>query len=746
MRTVKRAAALAAVLPCLLGAALPLPPQGRAAASPPALTAATRKRPPVTVALTKLTPKTVRADSEIQIGGSAHNRSGRRIDGVTIRLRYRSVPVTSRGQIEQLAKAANPSALPNALPPQPLQVTAAGARQNWTIGTTAKALGLRTFGVYPVGVEVLNSAQQVVGGVTTFLTFVPKGQKPNRVTIGWVLPLIDRQHRANDQTFLDDRLEKDLAAGGRLHDLVTAASTTAAPVTWGIDPALLDDVRYMASRNYVVRPPGSEKSVQKAKSTAAAAWLEALKKASANDPYFTLPYADPDVVALVRAAQPKPARDLAIAFDRRNTGVATEVLGRAANSRIAWPPSGAAGQGTLDQLAGHALKDGGAFLMSSSQFEDPAVGLPNATTALPTLTQGTERALLYDETLNEVVSGGSAAPGGALLTEQRFLAETAMIAAEAPNVRRTVVIAPDRHWNPAGGVAKNLLAFTSGAPWLDAASLGKIEAERPQARTFRGYKDDYEVYELGAGHLEQVRGIARRAATFRAVMTDPINISYERAVLRVQSAAWRGRAGPAKRARVELAEALAQEMGLVRIVTTKNRRVNMAGSSGRLPVTIENTLPGQSVRVRLTATSENSAKLRLGELDADEQTIELSPGERVQRWIPAEAAGNGNFGVHLGLEIPGSGGREFGEGADITVRTTGYGRLALLITGGGLAVLFVGVGVRALRARRRRKAEAAGDGSGSAPGEPGPPLAGPRGPFEDSRATAPDSAGTGTPG
>ncbi|MFA1546349.1 DUF6049 family protein [Actinomadura chokoriensis] len=727
MRAVKRAVALAALLPCVAMAA-PTTLASPAYARRTSASAQVMTKAQVAMALTKVDPKTVTATSPIEISGLARNRSGRQLPGLSVRLRYSVQPVTSRSQLDQFA-ASPPNALPATGPEKQMPGAATpGVKQSWTFKTTAKELGLRapagTPGVYPVGVEVLNSARQVVGGLTTFVTFMPKERHFNPVAVSWVLPLADRMHRTNDRTFIDDDLAKAVAPGGRLSRLVDAASGTGTPVTWAIDPALLDDVQQIASDDYTVRAPGAKKGERKTKSAAAATWLTALKDASKKDPYFTLPYADPDVVALVRRKTP---RDVGVAFDERNTAVASKVLGRAANAHVAWPPSGAAGPGTVDQLAKNALKDGGSFLMSSSQFQDPAAGaLPNATTTLQTH-QGARKALLYDEKLNQIVSEGSGT--GALLTEQRFLAETAMIAAEAPNRQRTVVVAPDRYWNPTGSLAKNLLKYTKAASWMNEVQLSKMESAEPQGRVFNGYSDDYQQYELGDAHLSQVQAISRQAAAFQAVMSGPVKISYERAMLRMESAAWRTSPRQARAARKQVEDELTSEMRLVRIVTTKSKRVLMGGSSGRLPVLVENRLSGQAVKVRLVATSENNAKLRLGTLTDEDAVIELRPGERAQRWIPAQAAGNGNFHIQVELRSAGPDGRTYGGGESITVTVTGYGRLALLITGGGLAVLFVGVGVRAIRARRRRKAEAAGDGStgmGSAgAGEQGSGFPGP---------------------
>ncbi|MES9540577.1 DUF6049 family protein [Actinomadura sp. NPDC000600] len=737
VKAVGRALALAALMPCLAMAASPAmasPAAVRArtpAKAPAGAPAATQARAQVALALTKITPKTVTAKSKIEISGAARNRTEHALAGLTMRLRYSAQPVTSRSQLDQLATGQQ-TALPNVAPQQqPLaQASRPGVTQGWSFRTTARQLGLRepvgTPGVYPMRVEVVNSAQQVVGGLTTFLTLMPKQRSFKPVAVGWVLPLIDRMHRANDRTFIDDDLGKELAPGGRLRRLVDAAAATNTPVTWAIDPALLDDVRQMASGAYYVKAPGAKKAVRKEKSTVAATWLTALKSASKGDPYFVLPYGDADITALVRH---KMNRDVRIAFDARNTSLVAEILGRRPDARIAWPASGLGGPDTLGALARYPLKDGGSLLMSSAQFDNPPSGAqPNATTALQTQL-GVRKALVYDQAVTQILGEGSRSASRALLSEQRFLAETAMIAAEAPSVPRTLVVAPDRHWDPADGLAKNLLTYTKGAGWLREVPLRSVEAAQPQDRPLRAYSDSDEKYELGDVHLRQTGAIATRAATFQAVMTGPVKISYERAVLRLESVAWRSSQGRAKRARRELEDELRADMQLVRVVPPKNRRVLMGGSSGRLPVLVENRLTGQAVKVRLVVTSKNTAKLQLGGLEPDDAVIELGPGERAQRWIPAQAAGNGNFDVRLDLQIPDAGGRTYGDGETITVTVTGYGRLALLITGGGLAVLFVGVGVRGIRARRRRKAEAAGDGStgmgSTGTGEPGSGLPGP---------------------
>ncbi|GAA3962523.1 DUF6049 family protein [Actinomadura viridis] len=729
MRTVIRAVGVTALLSCVMVGMAPAVP-ALPAEPEPDRGGQSRARAQIALALGRVSPKTATSsgrNSKITVQGTVENRSGHQLQGVTVRLRTSAQRMSSRSQLAQYASG-QPSSL-TGLPAQ-AQLPAAngtGGRATFSLSTTTAAIGLRTFGVYPIGVEVVNQYGQVLAGVNTFITFVPNQRSFKPLSVAWVWPLIDRQHRAADDTFIDDQLAADMAPGGRLSGLVDAAATTNTPVTWSIDPALMDDVHTMASGPYTVKAPRAAKGTRKPKSAAAATWLNSLRSASKNDPYFTVPYADPDAVALVRN---KMSNHLAIAY--ANSSVASQVIGRQPTVQMAWPPSGMAGQSTLNELAKLGRLGNGAFLMSSAAFTDPAQGYtPSAATRLAT-EEGPKRTVVYDETLNKIVSADTRSPGTAVLAEQRFLAETAMITAEAPDLARSLVIAPDRRWNPAPAFAKNLLAYTSGASWMRKTPLDKITGATPQDRVYRGYPDAMEAYELDSLYLDQVADISRTAARFTSVMVEPVTMTYRRAVLRMESTAWRGRTRykRAVLARQELRERLQDDMGQVRIITTENQRVSLAGSSGRIPITVVNDLPDQTIEVRLEVVPENTARLQIGQTEDQDEVIRLGPGQKLPRWIPVRAAGNGNARVNVRLKSADD--RAFGEKVTITVRTTGYGRLALLITGGGLAVLFVGVGVRATRARRRRKAEAAGEGSTGV----GPAATG-------STAPAPPSAGAG---
>ncbi|RFU43630.1 hypothetical protein DZF91_00165 [Actinomadura logoneensis] len=733
-------AALTALVPCVLACTAPgafaLPTGGTAAtgaklvssasaagpASPqtaalPAAEPGREQQGKVALALSSVSPKAAEASGKrgkVQITGTVQNHTGRQLPGLTIRMRYSGSPLTSRSQLERYA-AAQPSALLAGVGLRPVQLTKAAVpngSQSFSLSANTADIGMRNFGVYPVGVEVVNAAQEVVAGVTTFVTFAPKAGDVKPVKIGWVWPLIDRQHRTSGNVFTDDDLNAQMAKGGRLGGLVSAAAATRTPVTWAVDPALLDDARQMASGSYEVQGLRDDRSVKKPKSSAAESWLKSLKLAMKSDQYFALPYADPDVVALVRNKQ---NNQVALAY--RNAQTATDVLGAQPSTPMAWPPLGVAGPGTLRQLVKYGRVTGPILMSSDNAFGPSATGSTPSAVTTAQVDNRPHGVLTYDDKLTEILDQNSRAPGGKVLTEQRFLAETAMITAERPQAAgRTLVVAPGRHWNPSPELARQLLADSASVPWLKAESLDKIAHAKPEQRQQKDYPDEFQGYELGPGYLDQVHRIQEEANSFASIVVNSPSPVYERAVLRLESVSWRGKPSAAYAARRRVSDQLSDATGAVKVVS---KQTGLAGNSGMVHITVANDLPDQTVRVVVNVASENTAKLQIGKLEG-RSPIDLGPGDKVTRNLPVTANGNGRF--RLLIRLMSADGEEYGKPYVVTVRTTGYGRTSLVITGGALAVLFVGVGVRAMRARRRRKAEAAGDGrTGTEPatGAPG---------------------------
>jgi hypothetical protein len=680
--------------------------------------AARQHRAPGGLVIESISPVAAAPTSKIVITGYLQNSSNQPITGLTVRLRFSHRAVASRGELAQQAGgAAAPLLLQIGHPQRFARPVAPGARQAWRLATTSEELGFTSFGVYPLSVEADDAAGRVIGAQRTFMTFVPKDykQRLKPTQIAWVWPMMDVPHRTINDRFRDDHLAASLAAGGRLNDLVAAARTSKFPLTWAIDPALVDDARTMTSP-YTIEGARHPKSGRHPKSDAAARWLADLKSAVGGQAYFATPYADPDVAALVHRGR---VGDLKYAYSAPGTEAVRSTIGRPPEP-IAWPPEGAADQNTLNQLSrlGSRL-----FLLSSDVLPGaPALTYtPSAAVALQT-SHGTKYAVAGDQPISSAIAD-TRGPGAEVLAEQRFLAETALVTAERPGLQRTVVVVPPRRWNPSRRFAERLLADTDAARWLQPASLDEVTrsamagsggaGDAPVQRTFAGYPAAYGAHELSAVYLDSVRAIEMQALPFSTIFDPPLT-GYREAVLRLESSAWRGgkrTAARARSARNALKAKLADDMKTIHFVL--NKGPSLAGEVGQVPVTIANDMPGHSITINLKVASAQPGRLKIGKFQS---LVTIPPLKKVTIQIPMKAAANGKTPVTLTLLSRGH--KSIGVDRQMQVNATGFGQTALLITGGALVVLFLGVGVRVIRARRRTAAAATARGAGHPGGVP----------------------------
>jgi hypothetical protein len=676
---------LAIVVPLVLsgGPALAATPAQQHTAHHPARVSRDRQpaaKLPVEVALTTVGPgRYLTAGSTLRVRGQVLNRSDTSYPRVSVRLRYGARAMTSRGELEAYSdgkgleppQAGAVRMLPASLP--------AGGQQNWSLALPVRQMGLSTFGVYPVSVEVYGAAG-LLGRQRTLVTYCPKGTGTAKTKIAWVWPIVDQPHRADDSTFIDDRLERQFGSG-RLKGLVAAAADTPTPVSWLVDPGLVDDAAQMAAEDgYTL------KGTRQPRNVAAAFWLTSLKSAIGTERLIATPYADPDVMAL---AQHHMSRDVKLATDPAVRTLARAGL-RGATTSVAMPPDGLADQATLAALAASGARTA---LLSSAILPDAQAQTFTPNPRVDKNVSGNRMKLIaYDETLRKVLSADTGEPGTAVLAQQRFLAETAMITRELPNRSRTVVVTPPRRWNPDPAFAKNLLSY-SRTPWLQPVTLNDVEALKPVNRTFQPQKDSSG---LSASHLRQVKDLSGRIRRFASIFQSA-DSGFALGVPRAESSAWSGRSWRATALRQTLNTEFGQATAKVRVL---NHGITMAGKSAPVTLTIANGLSSGQVKVRLHAYSQNDTRLRV---QGGDHTLILDAGHKDQVTLNMKASANGVAYVNLQLLAPD--GRPFGDTRVLQVRATGYGRTALLITGISLAVLFLGVGIRVVRRRAERAEE-----------------------------------------
>jgi len=677
----------------------------------------------------------------LHITGVLHNTSRDPVSQISLQLRYNPDRVGSRSEFDDYATGTRqpggtvgPAPLPpvvaaTAIPA--LRTLAPGAQEPFALSVAVDDLHLdRPWQVYELGVGVSGATPQsfgTVGGLRTFLPWAPVGVpgvgQPTQVS--WVWPLVDRPHRTVGDDWTDDALATSIAAGGRLADLMAAGiaaqdqtspppprrkarrkskptvPVSSVPVTWTVDPLLVEDLTKMAAGYKVGRGRDARKGVG---SDEAKAWLHALADAAGKSEVLSLPYADPDLVAATRAGSSTDAGLAAAVQAAINSG--TTLVSQALSTTplpYIWPPAGLVDQRTLDTLfaarVSTVVLDGSAL----PPLTPPSV-TPNAH-ATVRARDGNLDALLTDSGLSTVVAIGAREPDKGPLAIQRFLAETLMIQAEQPSYQRTLVVAPERRWAPSATYATALLTDTGKVPWIEPVPLSRALAAAPTPTVIRAplnYPSLARRAELPQSYLGDVRTLKSNADRFAEILPpgDPQARSFDDAVVRTLSSSWRGHRADAATYRSNVATQLAATMHKVRIASPNGSFVTLTSHSGTVPVTVANELD-TPVSVIVAISSQH---LKLSGQGRKAQTI---PAHRqIAVDVRATARTSGVFPLTVRLLT--RSGAAYDDPEQLFVRSTAYGTVAILITAGATGALLLAVAIRLVRralAARRSVAE-----------------------------------------
>ncbi len=686
--------------------------------SPDASAADTRG---IAISITGMTPQIATPTATVTVTGTLANHTGSVASGITVQAQTSTALFTGRAEMASFESSGSyPYLLQAAGNPEVTGTVPNGATVRWSASFPASAFYDR-FGVFPV--QVTASAPR--GGYTataqSFLPYWPGGSassQPQQLQVAWIWPLVDApQQGACANTLATPRLAGSVASGGRLTTLLGAGATWAQPdqLTWSIDPALLSDVSVMTHPYHTGgKATCSGRIVEKA-SPAASAWLSKLRTATAGQPAFLTPYADVDVAALSHAGLDASIRTayqlgdtiagqvLPNTFGSNSTGT-----GDGAVLKAAWPAGGLADAEVVTSLA----NDGGVSTVVLSSDELPS-STPGYDNALGRTTSGigtSVSVLLADSGITSLLGSASPAPTEAAQFGfvQDFLAQTAMISSEAPNLARSLVIAPPTGWDPSPAEAAALLSIShGGAPWLRSVSLSALATDSAKLASMPLPAKQVSGAELSATYLDHVRPVQASAALFTNLLFQPaahVVTSLQAAVAATTSAAWRGSGSPGGWLAIsQLAQYLDDSEHKVQIIPGK--KLFLAGTSGKTFVSVRNLLD-LPVQVRVVATTPVGSQLVVGPFTS---LLIVQAGKTNSVPMPVHSTTIGTSTMQLKLVTE--------DGAPLTwtaqlvsVEVTRFGRSLLIIIGGALGVLVL---TSVFRLRRKRKARAAQRGTPS---------------------------------
>jgi hypothetical protein len=671
----------------------------------------------VSIVIDSMTPQTAKPGSTVTVAGTVTNGTSQTKAGLHVQLSTSSIRFQTRdamdGYVSQgtggnLEEAGDQFSLAGSLRP--------GGTVQWHASFQVNTVGMDQFGVYPVSAQLGDGAGDVLGVAQTLLPFWPGQQAAGLerpLDVAWVWPLIDQPHHQVCSALTSNDLTTSLAPGGRLSALLGAGQANpGAHVTWVVDPALLSDVNTM-TKPYQVAPGRGCGAVNEPASKAAKTWLDTLRGITAGQTPVITPYANVDVSALVHSGL---APDVTSAYSM-GYAVADSVLQGSFGPTIAVPAGGTADLSVLTNLA-TAQHIGAAVLDSSEMPPANSAGFEpdDAVTSIRTPSGVNMTILLADHVLTGVLATGDTSsgvlpPSTQFTVTQRFLAETAMIAAELPGTDRSIVVDPPENWSPSATLASDLLSQTTSTPWLSPTALDSLAGAPDSEHTLArqpppGGKDS--PGELTGSYLSTVAKTGIELGAYQDLLYQPSG-SYvqglKQALTATESSAWRG---PAAAQGLALAKKLSRfmsgEEGQIHIIAAQ--QVPMGGSSGLVPVSIRNGSQ-HAIQVRLNTSVVNApdrtSQLSIGHFKS---LITVQPQQTGLFRLPVNSAPIGATAIQLTLTTV-HGKRLPLPVTSLTVQSTRYGRAILFLIGAAIGILVLTSVFRGVRRRMRADTQVA---------------------------------------
>jgi hypothetical protein len=694
-------------------------------------------RTPLRVSVQSMTPSVIPRTGRVTLTGLITNRSQQVWTDLQAYLVTSATPIQSR---EELARqAATPAAsqvgkrVTSAGLFESVGDLAPGQSVSFRLSVRREDLGISGApGVYWVGVHVLGALDGVRdtvadGRARTFMPLLPSNAASTgtRTRMALLVPVEAPVQRGADTRLL--RLaawQRTLQTDGRLDRLLNLSARATEPITWVVDPAVLDAARSVAQDNPALSsgPDGSGGSVgsggsggsgqsgsspsaspspspssspsadtgggatdesstdRSAAAVSARAWLSEFSRQALTHTVAAVPYGDLDVASVFDRSRGNAYRK-ATALSRRTM----EDFDVPGPLPVVAPTSGYLPASALKSISSDSTVVLGAGAVPQS--DNPA---DNTVFERP----GRAPIVLADPT----AGAGGPRPGGrfsALAVRQRLLSDAALHAMSADRDRVLVVSTPE-YWNP--GPAWSESDFFAGLdqPWLRMVDLPGVVAEAGNAgEATTVYPRAERANELPTENLRSTRALSRVGRTFAELLSANDSVDDILARVAMLASSQNARSNPV-RARAQAALTAGYVRSQLRRVHIEGPSfVMMSGESGLVQITVVNDLD-QPVTVGIRSQT-SSPDLKIDQVDP----ITLGPGRRNSLRLEARSR---DIGVHpVTMVATTADGTPIGSRTQFTVRTSNVSTVIwfIMVVGGGL--LFLAIVIRLIRRIRRRK-------------------------------------------
>ena len=692
-----------------------------------------------------MTPAVVPRSGRVVITGQVTNRSDETWTDLKTYLFTSAAPITTRSELAEAAATDEDAPIGTRVYTAGLydEVSdlAPGEATSYRLSVPAASLGIGSEpGVYWIGVHVLGAPEGegrdniADGRARTFIPQVPRDTDPSRLAL--VIPVKDVVRRGAAGRLLGlSYWQQSLSADGRLDRLLNLSGRAAQPITWVVDPAVLDAARSVAQDNPKVDPgPGEDPggtddpsgsadpspsgsgtpseggsgsgddndddvgpaAEPSSHAVAARAWLEELLRQAPTHTVTAVPYGDLDVASVLSSRRRALYQRAAALSAETMTGFGIE---RA--TPVVDPISK-----TLPASALRRVEPSTPVVLGGDTFPDAQQ---------PVVARDGRAPVVLADT-----GAGSGGPKpnsryAALAVRQRVLADAALHALSSDKDQPLVVSTPP-YWNP--GSNWNDADFFAGLdqPWLQMVDLTSVVNGAAPARPETGpvYPKEDRKAEIPRANLSASARLDATGQTYGRLLTDNDTVEDQlaRVAILASSENTRDDAGQAL-ARVESTTGYVRaQMQSVRIEGPDF--VMMSSEDGPIQVTLVNGLD-QPVRVGITARTRSTG-LKI----ASVAPRTLGPGQRTA--IRLRATSN-NIGVHaVTLVATDDTGHPTGSITQFSVRTSRVSTVIWVIMASGGVLLFLAIAVRLFRRVRRRKSTHGPRLTRGAPGSAGQEL------------------------
>lgn len=698
---------IGAALCCLL-------PLGTTGATPQALAQPAHPAPPAhpaahvaavsataTLALTAMTPSVATSGQAVRLAARVDAGAGR-AKGLLVQVRRSTRDIVARSDVSRWAAETEP-ALGTVVAEAKVPDLPAGGTGEVSVTIPAASLSTtRPYDALPVAVVLVDADGAAIATLRTFV-IVHRIKEYEPLSVSVAVPITvppDPQLVATDETARRAAWTAAIGPASPVARLVEAMATL--PVTWIVDPAALDPAPAIPASaggadtdgnpDPTAAPGGGQEGVTTGPGDAStvgslATTLAASLRAS-GDSIWRLPYADPDLVALLALAS-GPAEVTRLAT--RPTSLAGPL--------IAWPADGSVRSERDSRIAAAMGAELAAVLVDTDTLEQTSGYTPTGATKTP----AGSAAILVDSTLSKLMS--SEALADPVVTTQRALADSMALLDESPGLVRSVALVP-----PRGAVADpqamaSVLRTLLSAPWIRSASaqslLDAAAAAPPDARVVGSAGAVVAIPKLARSPLSDTR-ITALARERRAIETVAGVVGTDAAQAQALSARWTDRIDQLLSTRwrgvASWSTVFTAATGNAQTATQSVRvlpaSLNFLADQGTLRVTVVNDLDLPVRDLSLVLQPQNPRLVVVGA----PPTVTIAANSRGTYTTEVRAVAAGLVPVRAVLQT--ADGTQIGSAATISVRANPPAAWWWWVFAGLNAVIVVIGVVRGLRRRR----------------------------------------------